>query len=313
MGKISQSILQPEKSKQHLFGSKNTSRTLALVVNSPYETEDSATSYKSSSSYLQNAGFTVINKKACTYGDSPEDIHNKIKPLGQKETNELTAFFYCHGVVGWFFGQEGSHEAEMEGAIEFARYIRAFEQRTGMNVKNIVLSGCYTAVELFNREEGLYINSSARLLSMLLPAKNIVGFLGHHADAKVTHVYKKNDSKKKDAEEYVEVKPNVYEASVVFRDGNAIEKPKEELYCDHKYTKLFVEDSLKLGPTSQADIFKPALVKEELKENKYENWILETDENIGYFQEQVCAEKSEEIKKEFSKETERANLSSSLN
>lgn len=257
MGKETYKILHPKAS-----GLVKKEKPVALVINSPFDEIDAAVNLKGKRKVLESEGFGIMNKGIVYFDTDSSDFKQLIKFSHQFGTN-FTLFTNSHGAPGWYFGEKKNAGSELEGLRRFAQLINEIEQYTQKEVVNIVLGGCYSGVELYNPETGQYMNSPARLLSMLFPNKNVVGFLGRFADSNVTHVYQL----KKD-EDYQLLAPKPENASVLFRKGSLIERSKLELYCTHEDTPDFIKDELRLGLVTEHDYFKSYFFKEDSSQEK---------------------------------------------
>ena len=247
MGKEIPKILHP---KAH--GLKARQKPIALIINSPYDKPESSTRLEPKKNILLGQGFGVLNKGMVFFDTPKEELKELIKPTLQHK-GDLTLYTNAHGAPGWFLGGDKSPLGEMQGLYQFAELVRNIEEKTGQEVKNIVLGGCYNAVEMYNEDTGCYFNSPARLLSMIFPEKKIVGFIGEFADGKITHVYTKDH-------EPMSVNPE--NSSILFQDGRMVESPTRSLYCSHKYTPDFICTKLSLGEVGKNDYFVPFCFKE---------------------------------------------------
>lgn len=228
-----QMILCPKK-----FGCKEKTKLVALIVHSPYDESGAAVSYSSTADTLRDtAGYGVINKQKITWDKDPDKL---IKPV-QMKGKPLTIWVEAHGAPGWFFAGERSARDEYLCTIQFAAYVKQIETITGGKVDNIVLSGCFTANELINVEACTYFCSPARMLSILLPGINVMGFVGQNATAVVTNVYEKKGT------DYIPITVKPEEAAVLFNSGKVIEEYSRQLYCNHKYTPIFIRKKCKLN------------------------------------------------------------------
>lgn len=229
-----QTILTPKK-----FGLKDKSKPVALIVHSPYDEKDAAVNYSNTADTLRDTtGYGLINKGKITW-DNSENLGKLIKPV-QMKGKPLTIWIEAHGAPGWFFAGERSAKNEYDSTIQFAAYVKQIETVTGAKVNNIVLSGCFTANELINIEACTYFCSPARMLSIFLPEINVMGFVGQNASAVVTNVYEKKNAG------YVPITVKPEEAAVLFNNGKVIEEYSRQLYCNHKYTPVFIRKGCKL-------------------------------------------------------------------
>ena len=135
----------------------------------------------------------------------------------------------------------------------------------------MVLNGCYTANEVVNKEECTYLNSPARILSMLRQHTPVLGFVGQNASAKITNVYHRDKHNT-----YHAVTLNLAEAAVLLKDGDVLESyhqtKKKALHCTHVYTPEFIKEACKLTyeETKKSETYyEPCLAVEKIRENHY--------------------------------------------
>ncbi|CDZ78030.1 hypothetical protein BN59_02327 [Legionella massiliensis] len=265
MGKRSEKILKPK-----LSGLAGKDKPLAFIVQSPHDRNNpdptlrNAVKFLPTKTFVGDLGFGMLNKAAIEFSESTGASFKKvIKPGPMKP--QITVWFEAHGAPGWLFGADKSQASEFEGTVQFVGFIHALEAYLNTEVNHIVLSGCYTGCEFNNGSD--YFISPARMLSILLPGKEIVGFIGQHAKGKVSHVYSYSEGFG-----YEERRVNPEEASIVFQDGMAIESlSKKELYCDHGYTPEFILEGCHLDPELDAsDYYLPCAVLEEMQEKQLE-------------------------------------------
>ncbi|KTD20736.1 hypothetical protein [Legionella londiniensis] len=216
------SIIYPKR--HHLTGNN---KPLALVVHSPYCFSDNATKFQLNMEEVRNQGFGILNKKQITFDQDEKQLTNSIKPIIESKTGNksISLIFYSHGLPGFLFGDRETFEAEAKGIRQFVSFVNLLESRINKKIDNIILNACYSASELYNPKLKKYFYSPARLLSILLPGKKVVGFVGEHAGATVTHIYKKEN------QNFSEIKLKPHLAAMLFEDGQEIIKPDEPLYC----------------------------------------------------------------------------------
>jgi len=249
-------ILNPKQS-----GLTGKNKPMALVVNSPYCNIDNATNSQLKQNHLKQSGFTILNKKPINFHTEKDSLSSFIK-IPYQSNSKLTIFMHTHGLPGWFFskshkkGPNHQLKAELRGLYFFAKFIKDIENFTRTEIDNIVLSGCYSAIELYNPMSGKYFNSPARLLSMLFPQKHILGFLGQYADAKVTNIYKEK------AGQFYAIVKQPHDASILFKNGDVILKPNKLYFFETIEIPDFVSGALELNKYSKPQLTKPFLFKE---------------------------------------------------
>ncbi len=179
-------------------------------------------------------------------------VVHKTNQVAEKLT--LTIWLESHGGTGWLFGNEHKDitaREEFDATATFAEFVKRVETDLGATVDKIVLSGCFTANEIVcpnnpnNPKTMTHMISPARMLSLLLTDKQIFGFVGQNASAKVTHVYLKTDDRT-----YEMTKVKLEDATILFLNGTAIEsyfdleKARKEIYCSHENTPDFIRVAL---------------------------------------------------------------------
>jgi hypothetical protein len=258
---LREEILFPEKS-----GLSGKNKPLVLIVNSVFDKKDSSTKYQSTKKLAEERGYTVINKQELIYdpyAHENTDAQRDIKPGFSKKS--LTLWFEAHGAPGWLFGpgdphdndpaNHPNHKSEKEAANFFCAYLSDIEKKTELRINHIILNTCFSATELVNDFENQYLNSSARLLSILIPNKLVLGFIGHNASAKISHVWEFAHPSDMELPLVVTDKQllkegviSLLDASILFKDGSAIEFNHRDLYCSHINMQPFILNSCKILP-----------------------------------------------------------------
>lgn len=264
MGKRINNILFPKRE-----GLTGDSKPRVLVVHSPHDASEAAVSYPAAIELARGVGYGLVNKGRLTF-DATEssDLLKAIKAV-KLDDKPMTLWLESHGAPGWLFGGTRDHKDELRWTRRFAAFVKDVEAHTGTTIDNIILNGCFTANEFVSPDSGSFMNSPARILSLFLPGKNIVGFVGQNASAKVTNVFHLTD----DGFSEVTVRPE--EAAVLFRDGGVVESyhelGKAPLYCTHKYTPMFISRlcGLDLDPETKALVhYRPCLAVETMERDK---------------------------------------------
>jgi hypothetical protein len=226
-------ILKPKK-----CGLSGQTKPVAFIVNSPYDSVDAATKYSNTSALLEGAGYGLINKRACLWDIKDEVLATLIKPVDMKGA-PLTIWIEAHGALGWFFAGTKDTTVEFLETVKFIEFIQKVAKLAKASIGTVVLNGCFTANELFNNNGRIFNLSPARMLSMLAPDIQVLGFIGTNSNVKITGVFEK----KKNGT-YNPLTLNPEEASVLYKAGHALESYTNAYYCSHKYTHGFMGELL---------------------------------------------------------------------
>jgi hypothetical protein len=193
-----------------------------VIVNSPYDEQDSAVRFKSAKVVVDHCGYGVINKNSMNFLAHSIDL----KPWTNKgKRSGLTLWLEAHALPGYLFGNLAQEQDELFHLHKFIEFIKNLETAANAPVEQIVLSCCYSAAEYYDPERRVGFCSSARLLSLFLPNVSVVGFIGRNTSAKVTQVYTRDSSGK-----YFEQILDLVAGGVLIRNGIVIESGKAALY-----------------------------------------------------------------------------------
>lgn len=200
---------------KNLISSKGGfSRTKAIIISSPDDSDASKIHKSSVNFYEKENKCKVINKKNMI--PFSEDIDTESKGFAElkkcKKNEEILLVFSSHGNLHWLMGDlPGKEEAPLSN---FANFIKTIEKDYSVRIQNVVLDACYSAVELKNPRlltEGTSNNSPARILSLVLgEGYNVFGLNGMASDGKVKYLTIDGSSK-----EYASYFKNV----VIFSNG----------------------------------------------------------------------------------------------
>lgn len=135
---------------------------------------------------------------------------------------------------------------------------------------------CYSANEFIN--DNNYLNSPARLLSILLPGRIVVGFRGKNSGVKLTNVFEK------ELEEFIPKTVPLLDGAVAFKNGLVIEASSRELYCDLDYMKPFIKKHCGIEDSSGEQYFRLCQAREEMSKLKHPK--CEADIQIKFFESQ---------------------------
>lgn len=255
--KVREQVLNPKAA-----GLTGKDKPYAILISSPFDKEDSAVDFQAIKKFTETRGCSALNTAALFFSENTQNLDSfkkeNIKVNASFLNNarakgaQLTIWLQAHGAPGWLYGARPDADDEFEGAKMFCAYVAELEMKTGLKVNNIVLNACHSATEIINLENGEYLNSPARLLSVLMPDKTIIGFTGKNSDARVRDIYKCNPANDKDYsvtdDDPEEINLSTVNGAVVFKDGKAIEYEKENnYYCNTHYMKPFILNSCGLS------------------------------------------------------------------
>lgn len=226
-------VLKPKK-----CGLTGKNKPVVFIVSSPHDAVDASTKYTNTFAFLESAGYGVINKRSCFWNTDESELAARIKPVSRRGA-PLTIWIEAHGALGWFFAGGKDAKEEFIETLKFVQFIRKIAEITHSSLDTVVLNGCFTANEFFNEATHNFNLSPARMLSILAPDIQVIGFIGKNATAKVTGIFEK----KKDGS-YNPLSLNPEEASVLYKEGTAIECFTRTFYCNHKYTHTFMAELL---------------------------------------------------------------------
>ena len=225
--------------KPKIAGLVGKNKPSVLILNSPHDQISCAVRYSSVAMLAEERGYRLLNKRPISFFDVNAEM--SIKP-NQQKNKELTIWVEAHGAPGWLFAGPKTANAEMVASIDFANYLKDIEASTGLTVTNVMLNCCFSANEYINDEGTIYFNSPARILSILMPNCNVMGFIGSNASAIINGVYELLPSG--------QFKPMIAtpeSMAVVFRDGYKIESTNSQLYCDHLFTPSFLAKACQIN------------------------------------------------------------------
>ncbi len=262
----------------YLAGLRGDDKPKALILKLSFDVSDQrdvAVDYKLAKQLVEDRGYTVINNDEIIY-DVKKGTLNEEKIIADrfsKFNKPITIWLEAHSSPGWIFGAKADFVIEQKAVLMFRNRLVDIEQNTGLYIDNIVLHSCFSATEIINEKNGTYSNSSARLLSIVMPEKNILGFIGLNSGVKVSHIYMPISTS-----EFEEAHLSLIKGSIVFKAGKAIEDTSEIFFCTQQsaYIKQFI---LKSCLIETCDIL--LLAKGPTKEN-YGKLLSSLKSNIAY-------------------------------
>ncbi|MCF6765185.1 hypothetical protein L3V82_05330 [Thiotrichales bacterium 19S3-7] len=212
---------------------KGKNKPKLLVVSSTFnDVKDRAVLFSYIKSNLEYSGYTIINKKNFFTNITEDQLLDHISPLYQSmKGDSIVVAYNAHGVPGWLFGKDKSPKSEMEYTIAFAKLIKQIEAKLNVKVDAIMLNNCYSGFEVMSEDHQNYICSPARVLSILLPDVQVMGYVGKFSDSIVTGlavpkvnyraaVYNGSESTSKVA--FQDVNVSLLSGCVLFRNGKSI-------------------------------------------------------------------------------------------
>lgn len=220
-----------------------------VILNSSLDAEESgsAVDFGAAKKIAEERGCKVINRGELTYDVETGLLSsdNIIAPSFSRLKQGLIIWFEVHGAPSWVFGSTPDFATENRAVKLFNDCLLRLEATTGLHIDTVIINSCYSATEIFNEENGSYSNSSARLLSILLPDRNIIGFIARNSSAKITGIFET-------ANDPASFKPctiPLVEGSILFRNGVAIEYSARKFYCvpQDSYVKPFILETCSIA------------------------------------------------------------------
>lgn len=226
-----EAILKPKK-----CGLMGKDKPVAFIIQSPNDDPlDTSTKYSGTLEFLQNLGFGTINKRACDWSMDENRLLDAVKKNLNMEKKPLTIWIDAHGALGWFFGTTDSAIDEYLSMLHFVKCIDNIAQKVNATLVSVVLNGCFTSSEFFNSQTNNFVLSPARMVSLLLPGVQVVGFPGKNSSAKIGYVFEQTQRS-----EFKELKLCVEEAATLYISGHVVERCATPLYTTHKNTPPFM-------------------------------------------------------------------------
>ncbi|MCF6765184.1 hypothetical protein L3V82_05325 [Thiotrichales bacterium 19S3-7] len=211
---------------------KGKNKPNTLVINSIFDDEnDKSTKFEGIKNNLESKGYSVINKRKIFTNITEDQLLDHISSFYQNmKGRSIVVTYNAHGAPGWLFGEKSS-KSEMEYTIAFAKLIKQIEAKLNVKVDAIMLNSCYSGFEVMSEDHQNYICSPARVLSILLPDVQVMGYVGKFSDSIVTGlakpkvnyraaVYNGSESMPKVA--FQDVNVSLLSGCVLFRNGKSI-------------------------------------------------------------------------------------------
>lgn len=253
-----------------LSGFTGQTKPKVLILKSSFDKDENggAVSYKAAKSLAEDRGCTVLNRDEIVYDIATGELHTRkngvlkskseiIAGPFQANKQPIIVWFETHGCPGWLFGGRADFKTEDEAARRFSKCMHQLQETTGFSIDTVLLHSCFSATEIINPETGAFANSSARLLSVLLPNQDVIGFLGKNSGAKVTNTYELVHG------DYQPRILTLAEGCVLFRGGVAIKFSGKEYFTniEHGYFKRFTLGSCDIQMNS-GEFFRISPAKE---------------------------------------------------
>lgn len=236
-------------------GLANKDKPFVLIIRMAHDEigrKDNATAYKPTIVMAESRGYTVVNTKEIIFREEDGALCEKIKGNLKKvnETSILSPFFLkqdkplviwleAHGAPSWLFGDKDNFLSEAKGTLLFRDCLQRIAENNGIVISDILMSACYSGTEIYHAKTNEYTNSPARMLSLLMPEQQILGFIGVTSGAKVRGFVN---------EKHEPEIMSLHDASIVFKAGCAIEYKEQDLFCEPGFIhmKPFVMESCSL-------------------------------------------------------------------
>jgi hypothetical protein len=270
--KIRRSLLRPKES-----GLTGILKPQVLILNSPFDSiEDKAVQFQETKKRLEGSGYTVINKSTIIYNLNTEEfkaaindenyLKSLIAPMYLADQKPMVIWLEAHSAPGWLFGpgtttkqpeDRPSLKKEAAATVGFCEYLLTIEEKCNKKISSIVLSSCYSGCEFVYQDQGAYLLSPARTLSILMHGKPVFGTYGTYSGPVVTDlsVWADTNNKSKDLLIYDDQggklsEPTgipILEASVIFQNGKSIESSDKAIYWGLKHLPLFIKTACKIN------------------------------------------------------------------
>lgn len=242
-----------------LFPKKNGLQGLnkpSVLIITPPGNSDNAIKYTNAQQIAKERGYVVLNKSEIRYSAK---FTAPIKPQSSKEKN-LTIWLECHGAIGSLLGSEPTHLSEETALKDFAEFLLSIEEKTGLKIKQIILNACNSGTEMIDVNSMSFMNSPARLLSILMPDTIVVGFIGANTTALATGTFKAQPGALTDIyqinnEEMHQLENAIVpylDSSIAYKNGALCEKSSNLIYCSHEDFPESIRQSCAISPSASA-------------------------------------------------------------
>lgn len=159
-------------------------KSLCIYLTSPHKAADHPINTSDSIRRLNEREQRVRNTRAAqeiTWQSSPK-VPLSVSPGGW--VPRWTLWVEAHGAPMWFFGAEPTLASERLGTRDFAAWVLSCEAANDVEFASVVLDSCFSAAE--QCPAGNRTISPARAVSLLLPGKRVIGYLGKNNSATIT-------------------------------------------------------------------------------------------------------------------------------
>lgn len=160
------------------------STALCIYLTSPNKDDDSPISISDSIKRLNDKNQRVRNAQSSSDITWKSQVKVALTHTPQNWVPRWTLWVEAHGAPMWFFGAEPTLASERLGTRDFAAWVRGCEAANNLTFASVVLDSCFSAAELCPASNRTI--SPARAVSILLPDKEVLGYLGKNNSATVT-------------------------------------------------------------------------------------------------------------------------------
>jgi hypothetical protein len=211
-------------------------KAVCIYLTSPYKDNDAPIDTDASVKRLNDRGQLVQNKKDAQ-GITWQGIA-KVEQKAPRPNGELhwSLWIEAHGAPMWFFGAEATLASERLGTRDFALWMQSCEAANNISFKYVVLDSCFSAAEQCPSNNRTV--SPARAVSILLPGKKVLGYLGKNNSKTVAGLSVGGQA----------TELGLKEGTALFQDGLCIEGPTTEnlyftpeslIYCKEALVQEF--------------------------------------------------------------------------
>lgn len=208
---LRENIINP---KQHPF--PNDAKAACIYITSPHKDNDAPIDADASVKRLNGRHQLVQNTKSAhniTWQDAPRVEQKAPRPTGELH---WSLWVEAHGAPMWFFGAEATLASERLGTREFALWMKNCETANDISFNYVVLDSCFSAAEQCPSNNRTV--SPARALSILLPGKKVLGYLGKNNSKTVSGLSVGGHA----------AQLGLDEGTALFQDGLCVEGPTTE-------------------------------------------------------------------------------------
>lgn len=275
-------------------------KTPVLIFNLLWgaESRDGATNYNAAKGLAESRNYAVINQGQLVFDGATGNCykHNNLKkplsgiqciapmylPKEEKNFNRpLTIWIESHGAPGWLLsGKNPTCRLETAAIENFKICMLELQKESKYRIECIFLNACNSATEILG-DKG-QSNSSARLISKVLPNTHVLGFIGYNNSKNVRVAEKTGDV-------YKDKILSLINGSVLFKNGKAIEYSEETCFVSGKEIQPFILQTICTKPDDNTVYMLPALPKNK-EIGEYKNHYLFVNNKLYYVNDHPAIE-----------------------